>query len=164
MLWVILILFFLSIVIYLLFARLSLVIDTSTNQYFIKLQGICRIDAEKDETEILKLRLHIFFFNFNFYPIRPDKKKKIKPKKNKKKSRFSLTFKQARLLIKSFKIKRFYLDLDTGDCITNAKLYPVFSLLNYRVGNFNINFNGRNKLVLHIQNRPVYIIKSFINF
>ena len=164
MLWVILILLFVSIVIYLLFARISLFIDTSTNRYFIKLQGICSINAERDETEILKLRLHVFFLHFNFYPLGPDKKKKIKPKKKKKKSRFSLTFKQAYRLVKSFKIKRFYLDLDTGDCITNAKLYPIVSLINYKKGNFNINFNGRNKLVLHIQNRPIYIIKSFINF
>ena len=164
MLWVILILLIVSIVIYLLFARLSLFIDTSTNRYFVELQGICRINAESDETEILKLRLHIFFLDFNFYPLRPDKKKKIKPKKKKKKSRFSLTLKKAYRLIKTFKIKRFYLDVDTGDCITNAKLYPVFSLLNYRKGHFNINFNGRNKLVLHIQNRPINIIKSFINF
>ena len=164
MLWVILILLLVSIVIYLLFARLSLVIDTSTNRYFVKLQGICSINAESDETEILKLRLHIFFMDFNFYPLRPDKKKKIKSEKKKKKSRFSLTIKQAYRLIKSFKVKRLHLDLDTGDCITNAKLYPVFSLLNYKLGHFNVNFNGRNKLVLHIQNRPIYIIKSFINF
>lgn len=164
MLWVILILLLLSTVIYLLFARISLFIDTSTNCYFLKLKGICRINVERDETEILKLRLNFFYFNFNFYPFRPDQKKRIKAKKKNKKSRFSLTFKQAYRLFKSFTIKRFYLDLDTGDCITNAKLYPVFSLLNYKRGHFNINFNGRNKLVLHIQNRPVYIIKSFINF
>jgi len=164
MLWVILILLLVSIVIYLLFARLSLFIDTSTNRYFVKLQGICSINAESDEAEILKLRLHIFFLHFNFYPLRPDKKKKIKPEKKKKKSRFPLTIKQTYRLIKTFNVKRFYLDLDTGDCITNAKLYPVFSLLNYRKGHFNINFNGRNKLVLHIQNRPINIIKSFINF
>lgn len=160
MLWVILILLLISIIIYLLFARLSLVIDTSTNRYFLELQGIGSINAEKDATEILKLRMHIFFLDFNFYPLRPDKKKKIK----KKKSRFPLTIKQSYRLIKSFKIKRFYLDVDTGDCITNAKLYPVFSLLNFRKRQFNINFNGRNKLVLHIQNRPINIIKSYINF
>lgn len=163
MLWVILILLLFSIIIYLLFARITLFINTSTNQYFIKLQGICKINAEINETEILKLHLHLFILNFNFYPLRPDKKKKRKSKKKKKKSRIHLTFKQAYRLIKSFKVKRFYLDLDTGDSITNAKLYPVFSLLNYKLGNFNVNFNGRNKLVLHIQNRPIYIIKSFIN-
>ncbi|MBV1923624.1 MAG: hypothetical protein KUG68_06335 [Flavobacteriaceae bacterium] len=160
----ILILLLVSIIIYLLFARLSLFIDTSTNRYFIKLLGICSINAERDETEILILRMHIFFMDFNFYPLRPDEKKKRKQEKKKGKSRFSLTIKQAYRLIKSFKVKRLYLDLDTGDCITNAKLYPVFALLNYRKGNFNLNFNGRNKLVLHIQNRPINIIKSYINF
>ena len=164
MLWVILILLLLAIVIYLLFARISLVIDTSTNRYFLKLQGICVINAERDEAETLKIRLNFFYFNFNFYPFRRDNKKIIKTKKENKKSRFPLTFKQAYRLFQSFKIKRFYLDLDTGDCITNAKLYPLFALLNYKRGHFNINFNGRNKLVLHIQNRPIYIIKSFINF
>ena len=160
----ILILLLVSIVIYLLFARISLIIDTSINQYVIKMQGICSIHAERDETEILKLQLHVFFLHFNFYPLTPDKNKKLKPEKKKKKSRFSFTFKQAYHFVKSFRIKRFYIDLDTGDCIANAKLYPIFSLVNYKKGNFNINFNGRNKLVLHIQNRPIYIIKSFINF
>tara|TARA_R110000772_G_C13190678_1_gene429019 strand:+ start:64 stop:558 length:495 start_codon:yes stop_codon:yes gene_type:complete len=164
MLWVILILLLLSIVIYLLFARISLLIDTSTNRYLLKLQGICSVHAERDETEILKLRLQVFFMHFNFYPLAPDKKKKIKPAKKKKKSRFSFTFQQGWRFLKSFQIKRFYLDLDTGDCITNAKLYPIFSMVNYKGGNFNINFRGRNKLVLDIQNRPIYIIKSFINF
>jgi hypothetical protein len=164
MLWVILILLLVSIVIYLLFAKISLFIDTSTNRYLLKLQGICSVHAERDETEILKFRLQVFFMHFNFYPLAPDKKKKIKPEKKKKKSRFSLTFQQGWRFLKSFKIKRFYLDLDTGDCITNAKLYPIFSMVNYKGGNFNINFKGRNKLVLDIQNRPIYIIKSFINF
>jgi hypothetical protein len=102
--------------------------------------------------------------HFNFYPLAPDKKKKIKSEKKKKKSRFPFTFQQGWRLLKSFQIKRFYLDVDTGDCITNAKLYPIFSMVNYQGGNFNINFKGRNKLVLDIQNRPIYIIKSFINF
>jgi len=164
MLWVILILLLISIVIYLLFARISLFIDTSTNRCFVNIQGICSVNVEKDETEILKLRMHIFFMDFNFYPLRPDKKKKTKPEKKKKKSKFLFTIKQAFRLLKSCKIKQLYLDVDTGDCITNAKLYPVFALLNFRKGHCNINFNGRNKLVLHIQNRPINIIKSFINF
>ncbi len=67
-------------------------------------------------------------------------------------------------LLKSFRIKQFLLNVDTGNCISNAKLYPVFAFLNYRVGGFNINFQGRNQLVLHIQNRPIHIIRSFINF
>ncbi len=163
MLWVILIVLFISLVIYLLFATLSIVIDTATDQYYVELKGVFRINAESHESEILRLRLQVFFLNFNFYPIKPKKKKKHKLKKHHKKSKRLLTIKKGLRIIKTFKIKYFLLDLDTGDCITNAKLYPVFALLNYKAGNFNINFQGRNKLVLHIQNRPIYIIKSFIN-
>lgn len=58
----------------------------------------------------------------------------------------------------------FYLNIDTGDCISNAKLYPLFAFFNYKGGNFNINFEGKNRLALHIQNRPIKIIKTFFNF
>ena len=53
--------------------------------------------------------------------------------------------------------------MDTGNCILNAKLYPLFALLNYYTGNFYINFQGRNQLVLLVKNRPIDIIKSLIN-
>jgi hypothetical protein len=56
------------------------------------------------------------------------------------------------------------LDVDTGNCIQNAKLYPAFAFLNHHVGTFHINFEGRVNMVLHMQSRPINIIKSFINF
>ena len=66
-------------------------------------------------------------------------------------------------LIKSFKIKQLLLDIDTGNCITNSKWYPVFYLLNNNLGGFNINFKGKNEMVLCLRNRPIYILKAFIN-
>jgi len=163
MLWAILIVLFVSLVIYLLFASLSVFIDTSTDRYYLDLKGIFRIYAESHESEIIILRLNIFFLNFIFYPLRPNKKKRIATNKKQKKSKSHFTFMQGYRILKSCRIKRFFIDVDTGDCIANARLYPAFALLNYRGANFNINFEGRNKLVLHIQNRPIYIIKSFIN-
>jgi len=65
--------------------------------------------------------------------------------------------------LKSFKVKKLLLNIDTGNCILNAKLYPFFSLLNYQIGNFSINFQGRNRLALEVENRPIDIIKSIIN-
>jgi len=143
---------------YLLFAPLSIVIDTSTHSYYVELKPIIKISAVSHERELLKIHTHVFFLNFDYFPIQPKKKKKLTTKKQPKK------LKRLFRIIKSFKVKKFFIDVDTGDCIVNAKLYPVFGLLNYKGGHFNINFNGRNKLVLHIQNRPIYIIKSFINF
>ena len=159
MLWIIIIGLLILLLIYLLFARLSIIIDTRKNQYYIDLDRICKLFLEYDETEVLRLRLRMFHSNFNFYPLKRSKKKK-----RKKKGRSALTRKQLFNLIRSFRVRDVLLDIDTGNCITNAKLYPAFALLNYRVGDFHINFEGRNRLVLHIENRPIRIIKSFINF
>ncbi len=161
MLWVIIILLIISLVLYLLFATLSIYIDTDNNHYYIHLKGICKLSAESHKTELLKLRFQFFFLNFNFYPLRL--KKKTKSKKKLKKSKRLLTAQRGFRIARTFKIKRFLVDLDTGDCITNAKLFPVFTILNYKLGNFHLNFEGKNRLELLIENRPIYIIKSFIN-
>jgi len=71
-------------------------------------------------------------------------------------------FRKISRVLRSFKIKNLIIDIDTGDWTLNAKLYPIFSFLNFTVGSFNINFEGRNRMVLHMQNRPISIIKSFI--
>jgi hypothetical protein len=159
MLWIIIIGLLILLLIYLLFARLSIIIDTGKNQYYIDFERVCKLFLEYDETEVIRLRLRMFHSNFNFYPL-----KRSKRKKRKKKGRSTLTRKQLFNLIRSFRIRDVILDIDTGNCITNAKLYPAFVLLNYRVGDFHINFEGRNRLVLHMENRPIRIIKSFINF
>jgi hypothetical protein len=158
MLWIIIIGLLILLLIYLLFARLTINIDTGTNQYYIDLDRVFKLYLEFDETDVLKLRLRMFHSNFNFYPLRKSKRKK------KKKRKASLSRKQSYQLIKSFKLRNIYLDIDTGNCITNSKLYPAFALLNIHVGDFHINFTGRNRLVLLIENRPIRIIKSFINF
>ena len=158
MLWIVIIGLLILLLIYLLFARLSIYIDTGTNQYYIDLKRVFKLYLEYDEMEVIKLRLRMFHSNFNFYPLRKSKRKK------KKKRRSSLNTRQALRLIRSFRVRDVSLDLDTGNCITNAKLYPIFLGMNYTIGHFNINFEGRNRLVLLIENRPIRIIKSFINF
>lgn len=106
--------------------------------------------------------------NFYFYPLRKKKAsdniKKIEGKNaSKKKRKHKMNFKTGLRLLRSFKVKTFYMNIDTGDCISNAKLYPVFAFLNYRYGGFNVNFDNRNQVILELQNRPIYIIKSFFN-
>ena len=91
---------------------------------------------------------------------------KAKPPRAKKKRNGSVKFgfRKAIRMIKSFSIKQFYLNIDTGDVITNAKLYPVFAFFNFYTGGFQINFQGENQAIIHIQNRPINIIRSFFNF
>lgn len=153
---------FLLLIIYLLFLPIVLVIDTNLNQYFIQLQGLAKLNFEAHDKEVLKLKLKVLFLNFSFYPLKKDiKSPEKKATKIKKKKRMRL--KTAYKFLKSFKVKRFKLNIDTGNCITNAKWYPIFYFLNYKIGGFNINFEDKNELVLYLQNRPIYILKSFIN-
>lgn len=141
-------------------------IDTSTNQYYIKIKGLVKASIEADELEIFKVRLNVFFLNFYVYPLkkRQVKDKKVKAKTVKKKRFKSVPFKKTVRVIKTFKVRQFQLDIDTGDCISNSKLYPVFAFLNFYKGHhFDVNFEGRNSVLLSVENRPIRIIRSFIN-
>ncbi len=152
----------------LLFIPLELCIDTRDNLYYAELKGLVRANVEPDEREILRIRVKVPFKEFYFFPLKPRRKKsdKIGEKKRGKKGRkYWNRFTPSTIwrVVKSFEIKKWELDLDTGDVVTNAKLYPLFALLNYRTGGFHINFEGRNHALLMVRNRPIGLIKSFFN-
>lgn len=153
-------------VFYVLFVPIDLVVDTKSGQYYVKVKGLAKVEIEGHKEEVLRIKLKTLFMKFYFYPFRrksaskkDDQKKVVKKRKRKR-----MGLKKGLRLFRSFKVKRLLLVLDTGDCIYNAKLFPVFAFLNFYVGTFNINFQGRNRLAVHLQNRPINIIKSFINF
>ena len=155
---------FLLLILYLLFVPVVFFIDTTTNEYYIQLRGLAKVSIVADAKEVLKIKLKITFFNFYFYPLKkksPPKKKEI-AKRNESRTMKRISLRKSVRVLRSFKVKRILLDIDTGDWILNAKLYPIFGFLNYHVGKFNINFEGRNRLALHLENRPIYILKSFI--
>ncbi len=150
-------------IVYALLVPIDLFINTNTNQYYVQIRGFAKVSIEKDNVEIIRIKLRMFFMNFYLYPLKYKwltEKKKI-AKKHKIKRKFGL--KKGLQIFKSFKIKRFNLEIDTGDYTLNAKLYPVFVFLNYNVGHFKVNFEDRNQLVLHLQNRPINIIKLFFH-
>ena len=102
---------------------------------------------------------------FNMFPVTwrfKKKEKKKKPQKHRKKRIPNL--RTVTNLLRSFEVKTFAADIDTGNCLINARYFPVVAFLNFYFGtNLGINFQGKNRLVLHIRNRPIYILRSFIN-
>jgi hypothetical protein len=166
MLWYIIGILFILSVLYLLFLPLELVINTIQNQYYIKAGAIARARFAIDENYLFRIELKAMGIPHTIYPLKKKKrlKKDSEPEKKKRASRFKRSYiNTAMRLIRSFELKRFSLYLDTGNCITNAKLFPVFAFLNYKGADFQVNFKGNNQLHLHLQNRPIRIIKSFIN-
>ena len=154
---------FLLLVIYLLFIPVVLLVNTKSNQYYIHLQGLAKLNVEPHKEDLIKIKLKVLFLNFSFYPLKKDIKSPEKKKTTKIKKKKRMSLQTAYKLLKSFKVKQCLIKIDTGNCITNAKLFPVFYFLNYKIGRFNINFDGKNELVLCLRNRPIYILKSFIN-
>jgi len=159
--------FLILVVIYLLLMPIILFVDTQTNEYYLQLRGLAKASIQADEKEVLKVKMKVLFLNFKFYPLRrkksSSKSKKIK-KYNKKNSGKRIKFRKYIRILRTFKIKRFFVNIDTGDCISNAKLFPIFAFLNQTKASFKVNFEGRNQMVLHMQNRPINIIKSFVQF
>jgi len=67
MLWVDLIGLFFLIVICLLFATLSVFIDSSTNSYYIKLKRIFKKSVKNHQSELLKIHTQVFFLHFDYF-------------------------------------------------------------------------------------------------
>ena len=155
---------FLLLILYLLFIPIVLFIDTTTNEYYIKLKGLAKASIETDSKELLRIKLKFLFFNYYFFPLKKNSaaKKKKKVKKNEIRKMKRGRIRKGLRMLSSFNVKKVMLDIDTGNWILNAKLYPLFGFLNHHIGTFNVNFNGMNRMALHMQNRPIYILKSLI--
>ena len=74
-----------------------------------------------------------------------------------------MTLTQVRRLIRTFRVKALRLEIDTGNPVLNARLVPLSYMLGRRTGAIGINFRNRNFILLHVVNRPINILKVFIN-
>jgi hypothetical protein len=166
LLYILLIVLFLA-VIYLLFVPIILYVNTAKEHYFLQIKGLAKASIKADDLEIIKVHLKVAFFNFDFYPLKKislSNQQKTKKETVKKRSSNFISFKKIWSLIKSFEVKQFRAEIDSGDCVFNSKLYPVFTLLNFYKGtHLSVNFQNRNNVLLFLENRPIRIIRSFIN-
>lgn len=65
-------------------------------------------------------------------------------------------------VIKSFKIKELFLNIDTGDVIYNAYLYPLFYFLGGHNRSLFVNYSGEVQFKVTIQNRLINMLIAFI--
>jgi len=65
-------------------------------------------------------------------------------------------------VLKSFNVKEFNLELDTGSYTWNALLYPSFYFLRGPHRLLRVNYEGRNRLKVTMENRLIYILYSLI--
>lgn len=168
-LWIILILLFSFVMLFLL-APLRLCIDSSKNIYHISFSGVASfafIPGEEDWFFELKIGFWKKKFLVSSFAerIKKSEAKKEQPKSKTKQKRFDFfkSLKIVRRILRSFKVKICKIDIDTDDYYWNALLIPAFQLLNrgkqHRIA---INFEGKNQVVLLIENRPIDIVYSIL--
>jgi hypothetical protein len=145
---------------------LELYLDSYQERYYLRMGILARASVEKDPVELLRLHLKVLFMNFYWRPSdlktarkKPAKTKKVRSSRKVKKFNISLV----RRLLRSFKVRRFRLEIDTGDPVLNARLYPLLFLLDRQAGDIRLNFVNRNHLLLQLTNRPIRLLNAFIN-
>jgi len=167
--WIIL-LVLLVILSWLLFAPLIISINTWGQDFSIRWIGLGSVALVIVNNE-LGIRMRIFFFQKTFFPLRPKSKKRQqaqKPKPSKKTTRKkrqkwpNITWRRIRKLLRAIKIRRFKAELDTGDYVTNAYLYPLATFLNKSTPRLNVNFEGRTNLLLQLEMRLFRIVQAMV--
>ena len=76
--------------------------------------------------------------------------------------KLSDAMKMGKGIVRSFRIRNLYLNIDTDDFMLNAWLIPLFSTMNYGNVQMNVNFEGTASLLLHIRTRLGALIWAFI--
>lgn len=152
--------------IYLLLMPLELYLDSYQERYYLRMGILARASVEKDPVELLRLHLKVLFMNFYWRPSdlktahkKPDKTKEVRKTRKVRKFNVSLV----KRLLRSFKVRRFRLEIDTGNPMLNARLYPLLFLLDRQAGDIRVNFVNRNHLLLQLTNRPIRLLNAFIN-
>ncbi len=146
---------------WILFSPIQITLNSQKKIYQIHWYGIARARLLLLSKDFL-IRVNVFFWEKDFSLLRPKKEKKKATKKKRKFRSRKKTLKKIIRILKSFKIKIFKIDLDTGDYIQNSYLYPVFHFLKNKKRDLSINYRGDVNIHLKIENRLYKILLSLL--
>ncbi len=165
-----LIILFLVIVflLYLLFAKMHIEINSETEIYRIRFNKLLSISL-KTVNASFKLEVKFLWWRKTIDTRRTNMNQKkyeethIKYVREKKKIKLKANFKKTINIIKSFKINKCSILIDTGIMPLNGILYPWFYILSIRTKkNIMINFKGENVVILEIENSIARMLWAYI--
>lgn len=162
--WLILILIVLLILSYLLFAPFVLEIDSNKGLYSIRFHRIISANlALEQETIFIKIKFAWWRKEINLLEPTTKKPEQIIQTKHRNKSRKKLSFKKMAGILKSFRIRKFLISVDTDNMQVNGIMYPICLLAQNISGRqIGINFVGENIIILKIENNIARIVWAFI--
>lgn len=157
------------IVVWLLWARVVLCINSYRGQYYLSYGGFLKVEPVERGDQIL-VRIKLPFYSFTRDPMssgkeakKPGKQPKAKKKAGSKLKR-SFYLKTVIEVLRTFSFRQFIVDIDTGDYVLNARLIPVLIAMNQFGVQWEINYCGYNNLWIEVENRPVRVLPIVFRF
>jgi len=154
---------FLAFLAFILFTPVSIEVDSERNLYQIRIAGLARVNIILGEPFIL-FRIHALGFTKTIDPLsmKTKTKKKEKQKKERKRMPFRQVLRKASAIAQTFKVRYFYLNIDTGDFLINGLLFPLAQLASGNGRALHVNFRGEKILKLKIVNTVERMLLAFI--
>lgn len=144
----------------LLFLPIRVQIDTRENNYglvwfpLLGIRWMAGVDGGHAEIKICGIRHRITGNDFQ---------QRSLPRSQKKTARFRLGPKQVLTMIRTFRIKKWRVYIDTGNMALNGQLFPLCYLLGLRTGKkIHINFLGINEVAITVESNLYRMVKALL--
>lgn len=145
----------------LLFTSFYLEIDSIRNLFRLRFGRMVRADLSIKES-LFKIDLYFLGIPIKIDPYKGTKKAPGEIKQVKTKKKVNINFRKIMAVLKSFRVKEFYMNIDTGNEQSNGMLFPVFLGLSYiSKRNISINFIDQNDFKLIIQNNAARVAWAY---
>lgn len=163
--WLVALFILITALAYLFLAPLCIEINTSENLFRVRYHKLASaVLLISGDCILLDLRITWWKKQIDLLAPKKTAVRVQKPKRVKKTvKRKCVSFVTIRAVLRTFKIRRFFLTADTGNPAFNGAVFPVV----YAAGlltrkNISVNFCGRNELILNVQNNIARITRAFI--
>lgn len=163
--WIIILIFLFLTLCWFLLAPLELHIDSRTPQASLRWITIGKALIVFEENRfLLKLQILFFYRQWDLEKLLfkdKKKKKRIEPVRKKRKGQVSKKLRKFLNLLKTFRVTRWQIAIDTGNAINNAWLYPL-NFFPITRQHLHVNFVEENYVIVTIRNVPWKLAYAFL--
>ena len=149
---------------YLLFAPFYLEINSNNGMCRVRFHRLASVGIViKDNSLVIDVSIAGWKRQFDLVDMLTTKREKKKVIRTRKKKPIKISVEKIKAIVKSFKVSKCYVSVDSGNVQLNGMLFPVFYWLGRRAGKtIEINFLDKNIIILEINNNFARIIRAFI--
>jgi len=146
----------------LLLARIVFCIDTRTRIFYLRIGRFFRFDLDWQELVPQPvIRICWWSWRPGFAGRRAKKPRANKPKKARRTTP-ARQWRRVTGILGSFDLQRLELDLDTGDTVLNAQLYPLNHIIRNDRMLVNVNWQHKNRLLLVLESRGIHLLYHLV--